>query len=82
MAEDRDLKLTVENSAEVVLMGDKERIMQIGDNLLSNAIKYTQVGSVSFRSSYSMTLKGSSDHFRNLTKMIALGSGATREVRF
>ncbi len=82
MAEDRDLKLTVENSAEVVLIGDKERIMQIGDNLLSNAIKYTQAGGVSFRSSYSMTLKGSSDHFRNLTKMVALGSGATREVRF
>lgn len=52
MAEDKDLKLTVENSADVIIMGDKERIMQIGDNLLSNAIKYTQSGSVSFRSSY------------------------------
>lgn len=52
MAEKRDLKLTVENSADVILMGDRERIMQVGDNLLSNAIKYTQVGNVSFRSSY------------------------------
>lgn len=52
MAEKKDLKLTVENSADVILMGDRERIMQIGDNLLSNAIKYTKSGSVSFRSSY------------------------------
>lgn len=52
MAENKDLKLIVENDADVILMGDKERIMQIGDNLLSNAIKYTQSGSVSFRSSY------------------------------
>lgn len=52
MAEKKDLKLTVENSADVILMGDRERIMQIGDNLLSNAIKYTQAGNVSFRSSY------------------------------
>lgn len=52
MAENKDLKLIVENNADVILMGDKERIMQIGDNLLSNALKYTQAGSVSFRSGY------------------------------
>lgn len=52
MAEKKDLKLTVENSADVILMGDRERIMQVGDNLLSNAVKYTQVGNVFFRSSY------------------------------
>lgn len=52
MAEKKDLKLTVENGADVILMGDRERIMQVGDNLLSNAIKYTQAGSVSFRSNY------------------------------
>lgn len=52
MAEKKDLKLTVENSVDAILMGDRERIMQIGDNLLSNAIKYTQAGSVSFRSIY------------------------------
>lgn len=52
MAENKDLKLIVENDADVILMGDRERIMQISDNLLSNAIKYTQSGSVSFRSGY------------------------------
>lgn len=52
MAEVKDLKLTVENDADVILMGDRKRIMQIGGNLLSNAIKYTQAGSVSFRSGY------------------------------
>ena len=52
MAEKKDLKLTVENSADVILMGDRERIMQIGDNLLSNAIKYTQSGSVSLKTAY------------------------------
>lgn len=52
MAENKDLKLIVGNDADVILMGDKERIMQIGDNLLSNAIKYTQAGNVSFRSGY------------------------------
>lgn len=52
IAENKDLKFTVENSADVILMGDKERIMQIGDNLLSNAIKYTQSGSVSLKTAY------------------------------
>lgn len=52
MAKNKDLKLIVENSADFILIGDRERIIQIGDNLLSNAIKYTQSGSVSFRSSY------------------------------
>lgn len=52
MAEKKDLKLTVENSVDAILMGDRERIMQIGDNLLSNAIKYTQAGSVSLKTGY------------------------------
>ena len=52
MAENKDLKLTVENSTDVILMGDRERIIQIGNNLLSNAIKYTQVGSVSLKTAY------------------------------
>lgn len=52
MAENKDLKLTVENNADVILMGDRERIMQIGDNLLSNAIKYTQSGNVSLKTGY------------------------------
>ncbi len=52
MAESKDLKFTVENCSDVILMGDKERIMQVGDNLLSNAIKYTQAGSVSLKTAY------------------------------
>lgn len=52
VAENKDLKLTVENSADVILMGDRERIIQIGNNLLSNAIKYTQAGSVSLKTGY------------------------------
>lgn len=52
LAEAKDLHLTVECSADVVLMSDKERIMQVGGNLLSNAIKFTQVGSISLRMDY------------------------------
>lgn len=52
MAENKDLKLIVENSADIILIGDKERIIQVGDNLLSNAIKYTQSGIVSLKTAY------------------------------
>lgn len=52
LAEAKDLCLTVECNADVILMGDKERIMQICGNLLSNAIKFTQAGSVSLRTDY------------------------------
>ena len=48
----QDLCLTVECSADVILMGDKERIMQVCGNLLSNTIKFTQSGSVSLRMDY------------------------------
>lgn len=52
LAEAKDLCLTVECNANVVLMGDKERVMQVCCNLLSNAIKFTQAGSVSLRMDY------------------------------
>lgn len=52
LAEAKDLCLTVECNADVILMGDKERIMQVCGNLLSNAIKFTQTGSVSLRMDY------------------------------
>lgn len=52
LAEAKDLCMTVECNADVVLMGYKERIMQICGNLLSNAIKFTQAGSVSLRIDY------------------------------
>ena len=52
LAETKDLCLTVECNTDVILMGDKERIMQVSANLLSNAIKFTQAGSVSLRMDY------------------------------
>ena len=48
-AEKKDLKLTIECDSDVILAGDKERVIHIGNNLLSNAVKFTQSGSVSFR---------------------------------
>lgn len=47
LAEAKDLHFTVECCDDVILMGNKERIMQVCGNLLSNAIKFTQTGSVS-----------------------------------
>lgn len=52
LAEAKDLCLTVECNGDVILMGDKERIMQVCGNLLSNAIKFTQSGRVSLRMEY------------------------------
>lgn len=49
LAEAKDLCLTVECNDDVILMSDKERIMQICSNLLSNAIKFTQIGSISLK---------------------------------
>lgn len=51
-AEAKGLRLMVENKAEVILMGDRERIVQIGDNLLHNALKFTAAGSVTFLTDY------------------------------
>ena len=48
-AEKKDLNLTIECDSDMILTGDKERIIQISNNLLSNAIKFTQIGTVSFR---------------------------------
>ena len=52
MAESKSLCLVIENNADVVLMGDKNRILQIGNNLLSNAIKFTENGGVSMTIDY------------------------------
>lgn len=51
-ADAKDLRLTVENGADVILMGDRDRIIQIGDNLLNNALKFTSNGGVSLRTDY------------------------------
>lgn len=52
MAENKNLCLVVENNADVVLTGDKNRILQIGNNLLSNAIKFTEHGGISMTTDY------------------------------
>lgn len=52
MAENRSLCLAIENNADIVLTGDKNRILQIGNNLLSNAIKFTENGGVSMTTDY------------------------------
>ena len=52
MAESKNLCLAIENNADIVLMGDKNRILQIGNNLLSNAIKFTENGGVSMTTDY------------------------------
>lgn len=52
LAEAKDLRFTVECCVDVILMGDKERIMQVCGNLLSNAIKFTQSGNISLRMEY------------------------------
>lgn len=51
-ADAKDLQLTVENGADVILMGDRDRIIQIGDNLLNNALKFTATGGVTIRTDY------------------------------
>ena len=53
MAGNKNLCLVIVNNADVVLTGDKNRILQIGNNLLSNAIKFTENGGVSMMIDYS-----------------------------
>lgn len=52
-AESKGLALKVAGCPDAVVMGDKERIVQIGGNLLSNAVKFTDRGSISLRTAYS-----------------------------
>ncbi|GAB6869746.1 ATP-binding protein [Bacteroides rodentium JCM 16496] len=53
MAESKNLCLAIENNTDIVLTGDKNRILQIGNNLLSNAIKFTEHGGIAMISDYS-----------------------------
>ena len=53
LAEAKDLQVTVECATDVILTGDRERIMQVCGNLLTNAVKFTQAGNVSLRMDYS-----------------------------
>ena len=52
IAMNKGLSLTVKNVSDVVVLTDKERIIQIGNNLLSNAIKFTEEGAVSLTTDY------------------------------
>ena len=71
IAINKGLALTISNQTEVVVLTDKERILQIGNNLLSNAIKFTDNGGVY------LTL----DYNNGVLKLIVedTGSGMTDE---
>lgn len=49
LAAEKNLSLNMESSKDRVVIGDKNRIIQIGHNLLSNAIKFTEQGTVTLR---------------------------------
>lgn len=73
LTEEKDLQLSVECDADIIVMGDKERVIQICDNLPTNAVKFTQTGNISVKLSHSdSTLKIVAEN---------TGSGMTKEVQ-
>ena len=52
LAVGKHLAFTVENQADEIVSGDKNRILSIGGNLLSNAIKFTQSGTITLSTDY------------------------------
>ena len=50
--EAKDVGFVVDNCDDYVVIGDKERIIQIGDNLLSNALKFTDSGVITLDATY------------------------------
>lgn len=52
LAKGKQLTFTVENQADEIVSGDKNRILSIGSNLLSNAIKFTQNGAIALAADY------------------------------
>lgn len=52
LADKKGIVLTVEDTSDEIVLGDKEKILRIGRNLLSNALKFTDVGSVALRINY------------------------------
>ena len=51
-AEAKDLTLHITGCSDVILMGDRNRLIQIGNNLLCNAIKFTESGTVGLDMTY------------------------------
>ena len=52
LAVSKHLAFTVENQADEIVSGDRNRIISIGSNLLSNAIKFTPKGTVTLSTDY------------------------------
>ena len=52
LAAGKNLLLNVLSAGDAVVIGDRDRIIQIGSNLLSNAIKFTERGSVTVRTQF------------------------------
>lgn len=52
LAAGKNLLLNVLSAEDAVVIGDRDRIIQIGSNLLSNAIKFTERGSVTVRTQF------------------------------
>ena len=52
LAAGKNLLLNVLSAGDAVVIGDRDRIIQIGSNLLSNAIKFTEQGSVTVRTQF------------------------------
>lgn len=50
--EAKEVCFVVHNCEDYVVIGDKERIIQIGDNLLSNALKFTDSGVITLDATY------------------------------
>lgn len=58
LSEEKGLRLYVECDADIIVMSDKERVIQICDNLLTNAVKFTQAGKISVLLSHSDSTLG------------------------
>ena len=52
LAKGKQLTFSIENHADEIVNGDKNRILSIGGNLLSNAIKFTKNGVIALDTDY------------------------------